>query len=86
MKAFKSVLRVWLAATSAVIFLATWVILGHSPNPIDSRSHTSVASLPTIAPFQPLSDEDARPFGWQLFSQNNRQQQQPRARFVTGGS
>lgn len=85
MKAFKSVLRVWLAATSAVIFLATWVILGHSPNPIDSRSsQTSVTSLPTIAPFQPLSDEDSRPFGWQLFSQNNRPQR--RTTFVTGGS
>lgn len=82
-KPIKSILRAWLAVASAFIFLATWVILGHSPKPLDSR-YSSVTPLPTLAPFQPLSEEQSRAFGWQLFSQNNRPRQ--RQVFVTGGS
>ncbi len=58
MKTLKLLLRIWIGTTSVFVFLASWIMLGHSPKPISNPSSLSsaalVAPLPTLAPLPPI--------------------------------
>lgn len=59
MKLLKLGLRLWIGTASVLSFLAGWVILAHSPKPVEqgspSRSGAAVAApLPTLVPLAPL--------------------------------
>ena len=50
MKFFKKILHYWIAFASLLSFLGGWIILAHSPKPIQTESVTvqSTATLPPI--------------------------------------
>ena len=50
MKFFKKILHYWIAFASLLSFLGGWIILAHSPKPIQTESVTvqSTAPLPPI--------------------------------------
>jgi hypothetical protein len=49
MKTYKKVLRYWFAIASALSFLGGWIILAHSPKPVETTASQTI-SLPTLAP------------------------------------
>ena len=53
MKILRFGLRFWITLTSIVSFMAGWVMLVHSPKPIQS-SQVVAQSLPTLEPLPPL--------------------------------
>ncbi len=66
MKLIKLGLRFWIGLTSVSSFLGGWVLLAHSPKPVQSGSPASASTilttpLPTLAPLAPI----------QKFSGNN---------------
>jgi hypothetical protein len=54
MKFFRKLLRYWIAVASVLSFLGGWVILAHSPKPVQLQSATSVqpTALPDLPPIQ----------------------------------
>ncbi len=48
MKLFRKLLRYWIGIASVLSFLGGWVILAHSPKPVQSQS-TSASSVPPLA-------------------------------------
>jgi hypothetical protein len=54
MKTFRKLLRFWIAIASLLSFLGGWVILAHSPKPVDQQASTvqSAAALPNLPPIQ----------------------------------
>ena len=89
-KPFKIFLRYWFAITSVLSFMAGWIILAHSPKPVQpTKANNDIAPLPTLPPIQTFgNDNNNNAFGF--FSNNNVQTNSqsglgfPRMR--TGGS
>ena len=56
MKIFRKILRFWIGIASVLSFLGGWVILAHSPKPVQfqsvSPSSVPPAALPTLPPIQ----------------------------------
>lgn len=54
MKTFRKLLRFWIALASVLSFLGGWVILAHSPKPVDQQASTvqSAAALSNLPPIQ----------------------------------
>jgi hypothetical protein len=92
MKFLKLGLRLWITIASLFSFIVGWIMLGHSPKPVQasSSSNSVVAPLPTLAPLPPLnSDNGINVQNQQLFFDNQSQPQpsfRPRPFFSTGGS
>jgi hypothetical protein len=58
MKLFKFGMRFWITLTSVFSFLVGWIMLAHSPKPVEASAaqpSSSVSPLPTLAPLQPLN-------------------------------
>ena len=53
MKLFRKVLRYWIGIASLLSFLGGWVILAHSPKPVQLQSASSSSVPPTILPGLP---------------------------------
>ncbi len=94
MKLFKLGLRVWIGLTSIGTFMLGWIMIAHSPKPIQpaSSSSVSVAPLPTLAPLTPLNFSNNGTFQSQGFSVQQAPVQPPiqsffsQPTFRTGGS
>ena len=59
MKALKTSLHIWIALASTLSFLGGWVMLAHSPKPIQPVQQAAVVSitpLPTLPPIQFFND------------------------------
>lgn len=98
MKLFKLGLRFWIGLTSIFSFLGGWVMLAHSPKPVQSSTSAAVSAvaatpLPTLAPLAPMQNFSFNnDSGFQnvpvivqpTIPQNNFFSQQPI--FTTGGS
>ena len=58
MKLFRKILRYWIGIASVLSFLGGWVILAHSPKPVQFQSSSSaiqpsaLPTLPTLPPIQ----------------------------------
>jgi hypothetical protein len=54
MKIFRKLLRYWIGIASVLSFLGGWVILAHSPKPVQQQSTSSVQpiALPSLPPIQ----------------------------------
>jgi hypothetical protein len=60
MKVLKLGLHLWIGVTSVLSFLAGWIILAHSPKPVEPGSvarsvAAAAAPLPTLVPLPPLN-------------------------------
>ncbi len=55
MKFFRKLLRYWIGIASVLSFLGGWVILAHSPKPVQLQLSSSVppVALPSLPPIQP---------------------------------
>jgi hypothetical protein len=76
MKIFRKLLRYWIAIASVLSFLGGWVILAHSPKPVQLTPATvqSVA-LPNLPPIQAYGG-NVNNNGLNFFSNNNTQSNQ----------
>lgn len=86
-KKFKNVLRYWFAITSVLSFLGGWVILAHSPKPVQPVTTVNSASLPTLPPIQAFGNVNNNGLGF--FSPNPQSNPLPSSGFPilrTGGS
>jgi hypothetical protein len=89
MKPFKFGLRIWITISSLMVFLVSWVMLGHSPKPVSSQTGyppSYVAPLPTLEPLPSLQGTTAqkpRNSFFSIFSSNPSPRRQT---FRTGGS
>jgi hypothetical protein len=56
MRLIKFGLHFWIALTSIISFLMGWIMLAHSPKPVETgaRASSSAASLPTLSPLPAL--------------------------------
>ena len=54
MKIFRKILRYWIGIASLLSFLGGWVILAHSPKPVQLQSASSLQpmALPSLPPIQ----------------------------------
>src|SRR5664280_2596915 len=54
MKIFRKLLRYWIGIASVLSFLGGWVILAHSPKPVQLQSTSPVQpiALPSLPPIQ----------------------------------
>ena len=53
MKIFRKLLRYWIAIASVLSFLGGWVILAHSPKPVQTQAVTVQSpALPALPPIQ----------------------------------
>ena len=54
MKIFKKILHYWIGIASILSFLGGWVILAHSPKPVQPQSTSSLqpVALPGLPPIQ----------------------------------
>jgi hypothetical protein len=53
MKLFRKLLRFWIAIASLLSFLGGWVILAHSPKPVQTQAVTVQSpALPALPPIQ----------------------------------
>lgn len=57
MKLFRKLLRYWIAFASIISFLAGWVILAHSPKPVQAASAQSSITLPNLPPIQAYGND-----------------------------
>ncbi len=83
MKSTKVFLRYWFAITSVLSFVAGWIILAHSPKPVQPTTTTGSSNLNSLspnanpAPIQtfgvPNSSNSGSGFGLFLNPQNNSQ-------------
>jgi hypothetical protein len=88
MKPFKIFIRYWFAITSVLSFIAGWIILAHSPKPVQPTSaNNSNVPQSIFPPAQTFGNGSSNGFG--LFStgpQSNLQSGQSFPRMRTGGS
>jgi len=87
MKPFKNALRYWFAITSVLSFLGGWIILAHSPKPVQQTATVNAAPLPTLPPIQAFGNSNDN--GPSFFSPNSQVNSQPSTgfrRLRTGGS
>jgi hypothetical protein len=75
MKLFRKLLRYWIAIASVLSFLGGWVILAHSPKPVqpETLQQTAVLNLPPIQAF----GSDANGNGLGFFPNNSQANPQP---------
>ena len=90
MKVFRKVLRYWIAIASVLSFLGGWVILAHSPKPVQPQALASQFSkaLPALPPIQAYGSS-VNNNGLGFFSNNAPAASQPSAgmpRLRTRGS
>ncbi|MGB8215523.1 MAG: hypothetical protein WCE68_18380 [Anaerolineales bacterium] len=52
MKLFRKALRYWIGIASLLTFLGGWVILAHSPKPVQGLAAQPAVALPTLPPIQ----------------------------------
>ena len=54
MKLFRKILRYWIGIASVLSFLGGWVILAHSPKPVQPQAGASIppTALPNLPPIQ----------------------------------
>jgi hypothetical protein len=57
MKLFRKLLRYWIAFASIISFLAGWVILAHSPKPVQAATVQHSAALPSLPPIQAYGND-----------------------------
>ena len=83
MKLLKLGLRFWIILTSLITFLVGWVMLAHSPKPVQAAT---TSSLPALSPLQPLDfgDNEENQQNTPLFLPSSRRGLIPT--FKTGGS
>ncbi len=74
MNLFRKALRYWIAIASVLSFLGGWVILAHSPKPVQPVTVQSI-TLPTIQPF----DSNINNNGLGFFSDNSQANPQLRS-------
>ena len=74
MNLFRKALRYWIAIASVLSFLGGWVILAHSPKPVQPVTVQSI-TLPTIQPF----DSNVNNNGLGFFSGNSQANPQLRS-------
>jgi hypothetical protein len=74
MKIFRKLLRYWIGIASVLSFLGGWVILAHSPKPVQSTPSSAAQSvaLPTLPPIQAYGG-GVNNNGLNFFSNNNSQ-------------
>jgi hypothetical protein len=87
MKVFRKLLRYWIAIASVLSFLGGWVILAHSPKPVQQTTTVNSATLPDLPAIQAFGDVNNNGLGF--FSTNSHANPQPRSGFPllrTGGS
>jgi hypothetical protein len=70
MKIYRKVLRYWIAIASALSFLGGWIILAHSPKPVQPDT-TQSAALPTLAPLPAFDGLNSTSNGSQAVPQIN---------------
>ncbi len=59
MKPFKNFLRYWLAVTSVLTFVGGWIILAHSPKPVQpNKNSSSLAPLPGLPSIQQFGNSN----------------------------
>jgi hypothetical protein len=71
MKPTKNFLRIWFAITSVLSFIGGWIILAHSPKPVQptsTKGTNELAPLPTLPPIQTFGTSNNNN-GFGLFSQ-----------------
>ncbi len=80
MKPMKTFLRYWFAITSVLSFVAGWIILAHSPKPVQpsTKGTNSLAPLPGTSTIQTFGvpnsgSNSGSGFGLFLTPQNNSQ-------------
>jgi hypothetical protein len=66
MKIYKKALRYWIAIASLFSFLGGWIILAHSPKPVQAQTN-QLSALPTIQAY----DSNTNNSGRSLFSTNS---------------
>jgi hypothetical protein len=68
MKVYRKVLRGWIAITSVFTFLGGWIILAHSPKPLQTQTTTTTqsVSLPNLPAIQAYDGSNSN--GPSLFS------------------
>ncbi len=91
MRLVKSALRFWITFASVISFVGGWIVLAHSPKPVQFNlsSSNGTAPLPTLEPLAPLSGFDARDDNSQnqpLFNIQPRTFSRSNPFFTTGGS
>ena len=52
MKLFRKILRYWIGIASLLSFLGGWVILAHSPKPVQAVTVQPSVTLPNLPPIQ----------------------------------
>lgn len=60
MKPLRKGLRVWIAAASVFTFFGGWILLAHSPKPVQPTSSSTTNSVTTIAPYQGFGDSGSQ--------------------------
>ncbi len=100
MRLFRIGLRFWITLTSVFSFIAGWILLAHSPKPVQAKTTSpspavNVAPLPTLQPLSPLNFSSSNSNGG-FQSQNFSVQPAPQVQspsffaqapaFTTGGS
>ncbi len=56
MKLLRFGLRIWITLASIASFLVGWIVLAHSPKPVQAKATSNViGSLPTLTPLPPLN-------------------------------
>jgi hypothetical protein len=58
MKFFRKILRYWIAFASIISFLVGWVILAHSPKPVQAATVQPSVTLPKLPPIQAYSSNN----------------------------
>ena len=75
MRLFRKALRYWMAIASVLSFLGGWVILAHSPKPIQPIP-VEQAALPNLPPIQAFGD-NVNNDGLGFFTNNSQTNNQP---------
>jgi hypothetical protein len=57
MKLFRKLLRYWIAFASIISFMVGWVILAHSPKPVQAATVQPSVTLPSLPPIQAYSND-----------------------------
>ncbi len=77
MKLFRKLLRFWIAIASLLSFLGGWVILAHSPKPVQTQAETVQSpALPALPPIQAYGS-NVNNNGLSFFSNNAPTNSQP---------
>jgi hypothetical protein len=87
MKPFRKVLRYWFAFASLLSFLGGWIMLAHSPKPVQPTS-VNASALPALPPIQAFGS-DINNNGLGFFSPGSQSNSQLNSGFPlmrTGGS